>query len=131
MAKKSLIMITALILAFLLGGCAQEMVPYEDTSGGVPVHKISNSYQLLNAQKYAQIQGEAGRTLHLAYTATVSAGSLTLELVAPDKQSLWKISPQSSGNGQVDLQLDQTGAYIFKVYASQTSGRYEVWWNYK
>ncbi len=130
MLKKSMV-ILGTILALLLAGCAQKMVPYDDTSGGVPVLKISNSYQLLNAQKYAQIQGEAGRTLHLAYTATVSAGSLTLELVSPGGQSLLKVSPPASGSGQVDLQLTQSGTYTFKVNASQTSGRYEVWWNYK
>ncbi len=128
---KQTILIAGLIFLVLLAGCAQEMIPYEDTSGGVTVHKISNSYQYLNAQKFASFQGEAGRTLHLAYTATVSAGSLTLELVSPANQSLWKVSPQRSGNGQIDLQLGQTGAYTLKVYASQTSGRYEVWWNYK
>ncbi len=128
---KQTILITCLILALLLASCAQEMIPFEDTAGGVPVHKIANSYQLLNARKFAIFQGEAGRTLHLAYTATVNAGALTLELVSPGSQSLWKVSPQRSENGQVDLQLVQTGAYTLKVYASQTSGRYEVWWNYK
>jgi hypothetical protein len=130
MLKKS-ILIAGLILALLLAGCAQEMIPYEDSAGGVPVHKISNSYKLLNARKYAPIQGEAGRTLHLAYTATVSAGSLALELVSPDNQSLWKVSPPQTGSGQVDLQLPKTGTYTLKISASQTSGRYEVWWNYK
>ncbi len=125
------ILITFLLLALLLAGCAQELVPFDDTAGGVAVHKVSNSYQLLNARKFASIQGEAGRTLHLAYTATVKAGSLTLELVSPGSQSLWKVSPQRSENGQVDLQLVQTGVYTLKVYAAQTSGRYEVWWNYK
>ncbi len=129
--SKLLRFFVGLILALLLAGCAQEMFPYEDSAGGVPVHKISNSYQLLNARKYASIQGEAGRTLHLAYTATVAAGSLALELVTPGGQSLWKISPQASGSGQVDLQLAMTGTYTLKIYASQTSGRYEVWWNYK
>ncbi len=130
MPKKT-ILITCLILVLMLAACAQEMVPFEDTAGGVPVHKIANSYQLLNARKFATFQGEAGRTLHLAYTATVNAGSLTLELVSPGNQSLWKISPQRSENGQFDLQLEQTGAYTLRVFASQTSGRYEVWWNYK
>ncbi len=124
-------LIACLILALLLAGCAQEMIPYQDTFNGAPVHKISNSYQYLNAQKFASFQGEAGRTLHLAYAATVSAGSLTLELVSPGNQSLWKISPLQTVNGQVDLQLVTTGAYTLKVNASQTSGRYEVWWNYK
>jgi hypothetical protein len=119
--------LAGLLLAGILAGCgaAAYRVGYVGSSG--PGH-AEYRYTAFEGVERHTFHAQAGQVIDLDYEVAVGKGALSLELVAPDGQSLWEDTFRENGAGSQTVELPQDGVYTVRVSGQATAGRFDVTW---
>jgi hypothetical protein len=100
------------ILFILLAGCSS--------------NHIVSTFDYLSGYKYWTVQAAAGQTLHVAYKAVLTKGSLVLQVTSPQRKLLWTVKGDSNGTQTKDILITVKGGYTISVRADAAYGSYDI-----
>jgi|GEM_PF-5773786 len=106
--------------AFPLGVTSAAVTPGSGT--------IIPTVSTLEAVKSTTIQADAGRTVGLNYTVTMTTGSLTLTLQGPGG-AIWQKTFTTAETGRAEITIPQTGAYDVMAHTDRFDGTYTLSWD--
>lgn len=82
----------------------------------------------LEAVKSTTIQADAGRTVGLNYSVTMTTGSLTLTMQGPTG-AVWQKTFTTAETGRAEIVIPQTGAYDVMAHTDRFDGNYALSWD--
>lgn len=82
----------------------------------------------LEAVKSTTIQADAGRTVGLNYTVTMTTGSLTLTMQGSGG-AVWQKTFTAAETGRAEIVIPQTGAYDVMAHTERFDGTYTLSWD--
>ena len=106
--------------AFPLGATSAAVTPGSGT--------IIPTVSTLEAVKSTTIQADAGRTVGLNYTVTMTTGSLTLTMQGPGG-AVWQKTFTAAETGRAEIIIPQTGAYDVMAHTERFDGTYTLSWD--
>lgn len=106
------------LLVSLLSGCSYSMGMVSNEWGG----KIDKTYITYNEEDHKSVNLKEGEKLILDYKATVSKGTLSLNVTGPDKDELWGIKLDKDGAATVEIPAKKAGAYVINMKGEKTGG---------
>jgi hypothetical protein len=71
---------------------------------------------------------DAGETVALTYDVEVEEGALTLSLVDPDGEPLWKETFQQGAADEIRVRAPRNGRYELRIEGHQTGGSFDFSW---
>ena len=86
------------------------------------------TYTLFNGQKEQVINLEAGEGLTLAYDLAIAKGSLTLQIVDPDRTVVWEGSFTETSTGDTSFTVANEGVYRLVISGNRTRGSFDLHW---
>jgi hypothetical protein len=117
---------TIIILGFLsfLTGCNYRRgwveVTYSD--------RLRATYSLFNGQNGATVGLAAGESVSLTYDLEISKGSITLQVIDPDRKVIWEEDFCEDGTGSTSIPAALEGKYQFVVLGEKTRGSFDLHW---
>lgn len=118
-----------LLLMLCLASCGSSGATYAGYTGSSKGNTWQASYQLFNGKEEKKIYVPISYTLNLNFQSVVEKGSLTLQLLGPEKNVVLNITPNTSGSHM--LMADKTGNFYLDVTGNDTSGSYNFTWGIK
>ncbi len=94
-----------------------------------PAH-IKHSYRTFVGLVRKEVTIEKGGALDVDYAATVTKGSLSIEVKDPTGNDLWRVNvpDDQHTNGAKTVVAGQTGSYVIVVTGLETSGSFDLSW---
>lgn len=90
-------------------------------------HKTAR-YRLFEGLERASVRAQSGETIELDYEVEVERGTLTLILLSPDGEQLWKETFEQDAADTVHLSAPQSGRYELRIEGNSTRGAFDVSW---
>ena len=119
----------ALLLALvLLAGCTYQSGVALMMNGDTKPGDMHYSYQRFDGFKAIPFRSEGGQTLQVRYDVAVDEGSLTIQLIGPDHETVWSAQVAEDAADSQAVQLEQSGLYTLRVNGDNTSGSFNVRW---
>jgi methionine-rich copper-binding protein CopC len=86
-------------------------------------------YITFDGVERATFRAAAGQNISLDYDFTVEKGALTLEIVAPDGESMWEETYRADADESVTLTAPQKGRYQVRLKGAATGGSFDLSWS--
>ena len=117
----------SVVMTGCLAGSSQETrLLWSGTSG---TNKMAYQYVDFTGTENGKARVEAEETLVLAYAATIDKGTLTIQVRAPSKETVWETTlSESIDEQQVELVAPESGTYAILVIGQDAAGDFDVSW---
>ena len=122
--KKALI-IFFLIILLLLSSCTRKV-------GWIGIdigNKFNAHYQFFDGNQISTLQLDAGETLKLKFELEIINGALTLQMLDPNKNTIWEKRFLEDASGNVEITPDIDGRYRLNVIGEETQGGFDLQWD--
>jgi hypothetical protein len=94
----------------------------------VPGH-IEYRYTTFDGVERKTFRAEAGQTTTFDCDVTVEKGTLLLQVVAPDGESLWEETFRQDTADTVTLTASQNGFHTVRIEGKATGGSFDISWS--
>ena len=121
--KKALIVLSLLTMIFL-SSCTRK-VGWVGTNIG---NEFTARFQFFDGQQTDTIRLDAGERFNLKYEIEVVEGSLTLELLDPEKALLWEKRFLEKESSNFEFTSETSGQYTLKVIGREAQGSFDLRW---
>jgi len=121
---KKITLISTLILLVSLTACTIKV-------GWVSINfgnRFSASYQHFNGKQVDRIRMKPGETLTLNYEIEVDKGALSLQIINPQGDLIWKEKFLKNAESQFVFTAETGGVYKVIVLGEQTGGSFKLDW---
>jgi hypothetical protein len=116
--------IAVLILLSILTSCNYRQgwveVTYSD--------RMLATYSLFDGQSRTTVGLAAGEMMALEYDLEITKGSLSLQIVDPDRVVVWEDSFSESSTGSTSITAEIEGRYHLVVIGDSTKGGFDLRW---
>ena len=126
--RTTLLILTLLWTSVLLIGCGRSTVKVGWIGSSGPGY-TGYRYITFDGLERATFRAEAGQNISLDYDFAVEKGTLTLEIVAPDGESLWERTYHEDADESVTLTAPQKGRYQVRLEGEATGGSFDLSWS--
>ena len=86
------------------------------------------TYALFDGQSGMAVDLAAGEMMTLAYDLEIIKGSLSLQIVDPDRTVVWEASFSESSAGSASVIVENEGSYRLVVIGNSTKGGFDLHW---
>jgi hypothetical protein len=117
-----------LLMTSLLAGCGSTTVQVGWVGSSVPGH-IEYRYTTFDGVERKTFRAEAGQTTTFDCDVTVEKGTLLLQVVAPDGESLWEETFRQDTADTVTLTASQNGFHTVRIEGKATGGSFDISWS--
>ena len=90
--------------------------------------RMRASYTLFDGQSGTAVDLAAGETMSLAYDLEITKGSLSLQIVDPDRMVVWEDSFSESSVGSASVTADNGGSYRLVIIGKSSRGGFDLHW---
>lgn len=90
--------------------------------------RMRATYDLLDGQHGTTVTLAAEEVMTLEYDLEVTKGSLSLQVVAPDKDMIWEGNFHNSSTGSISVSAPIEGRYRLLIIGDETSGSFDLHW---
>ena len=125
--RTTLTMLSLVVAITLLVGCGSTSLRIGWRSFGGANRKRA-SYVSFDGVESRTFRAEAGRTIELASEVTVEKGTLRVELIAPDGETLWSETFREDRHAFATVTARDPGLYIVRIEGRETGGGFDVSW---
>jgi hypothetical protein len=115
-------------LTLSLAGCGSSSVKigWLETSG--VSHKTAR-YETFSGSEQATNCADAGQTITLDYTVTVSKGTLTFVIEKSDNPSYWENTFSQDASDTITIVAEDKRCYSLQITGKQAGGSYNIAWS--
>jgi len=125
--RTTLTILSLLAATALLLGCGGINLKFGWRSSGGANRKRA-SYVSFDGVESRTFRAEPGRTIELASEVTVEKGTLRVELIAPDGETLWSETFREDRHAFATVTAREPGLYIVRIEGRETGGGFDVSW---
>lgn len=122
--RKTALLLAVALSVITLAGCTLSVGSYFAQSQG----RMTGRYATYDGVKTRNIALESGHTLSLDYNIKVSKGTLTLALLNPDGEVVWKEDCTADRHAKIVYTPLTPGVHKLELTAEWTGGSYELKW---
>jgi len=76
-----------------------------------------------------KFKAQQGDLIKPTYDVTLTKGKITIELISPTKELVWKKDIQQNEQGMTELVLEESGWYTFLVTGQAAGGSFYLSWD--
>lgn len=76
-----------------------------------------------------KFKAQKGDLIKPTYDVTLTKGKITIELISPTKELVWKKDIQQNEQGMTEFVLEESGWYTFLVTGKAAGGSFYLSWD--